>query len=256
MTLEHKCVLSERCKYAGNEHFCNQKCYPFVVMHGLNGDGGFWKSTGVPKRYRNSFLKTLPIEEQNPEAYKFIKRYIEKIGYCVSNGIGLYLYSVPSPINRMGTGTGKTTVAAAIVNEYVIHRVIEHVTRVREIVENPALFVKASEFQNVYNAQFRGTDELREQASQKYYSLKRQMMNVELLVIDDIALRGTTEAYKDEFYEIIDRRYNENLCTIFTSNLPLSEIGDILSPQIASRIEGMTEQILFVGEDNRKGGVL
>jgi DNA replication protein DnaC len=97
---------------------------------------------------------------------------------------------------------------------------------------------------------------MKEEASMKFSKFKKLMLSVELLVIDDIALRGTTEAYQDVFYEIIDKRYNEELTTIFTSNTPLDNLGEVLNYQIASRIEGMTEGILFKGQDNRKGGIL
>ncbi|MBE7117275.1 AAA family ATPase [Bacillus paranthracis] len=256
MTLESKCVLASKCKNAGNERFCNETCFPFVLAHGVTGEKGLWKSTKVPNRYRGSFLVNLPIKEQNPAAYSFIKVYIEKVLTMVEQGIGLYLFSIPSPTNRMGTGTGKTTVATAIVNEYIIERIIQHSKGEKKITNNPALFLKASELQNTYNAQFRGTDEMKTEASKKYYALKDMMLKTELLVIDDIALRNTTQAYQDEFYEVIDRRYNNEQCTIFTSNTPVEEIGQVLNFQIASRVEGMTEQVQFKGDDNRKGGVL
>jgi DNA replication protein DnaC len=225
-------------------------------MHGMNGDGGIWRATQVPKRYQNSFLRNLPIEEQNPQAYAFIKRYITKVTSLVGQGIGLYMYSIPNKENRKGTGTGKTTVATAIVNEFVIQRVIEHSKGERPITNNPALFIKASELQNTFNEQFRGTDDMKEKAAAKFSKYKKLMLSVELLVIDDIALRGTTESYQDTFYEIIDKRYNEELATVFTSNTPLDNLGEVLNYQIASRIEGMTEGIVFKGTDNRKGGIL
>jgi DNA replication protein DnaC len=255
-TLENQCVLSSKCKLAGNEMYCNFTCFPHTLMHGLNSESGLWKSTRVPKRYRNSFLRNLPIKEQNPEAYAFVKRYITKIIPIVEQGIGLYLYSIPSKENRRGTGTGKTTVATAILNEFMIERVIQYSKGGKEIVENPGIFIKASELQNTFNAQFRGTDEMKEQASIKFKNLQQQMLKAELLVFDDIALRGTTEAYQDVFYEIIDKRYNEELATVFTSNTPLEQLGEVLNYQIASRIEGMTEAVSFEGKDNRKGGIL
>lgn len=256
MTFEKKCALASRCNVAGDALRCNETCFPFVLTHGINGNRGLWKSTKVPNRYRDSFLRNLPIKEQNPAAFSFIKVYIEKVLTMIEQGVGLYLYSIPSPTNRMGTGTGKTTVATAIVNEFIIERIIQHSKGEKKIIDNPALFIKASELQNTYNAQFRGTDEMKVEASKKYYALKAMMLKTELLVIDDIALRNTTQAYQDEFYEMIDRRYNNELCTIFTSNTPVEEIGQVLNHQIASRVEGMTEQVLFKGDDNRKGGIL
>lgn len=250
-------VLQPFCKKCkDNPNACDFTCYPRTLMHGQNGDGGIWRSTQIPKRYRNSFLRNLPIQEQNPQAYNFVKRYIDKVTSVVENGIGLYLYSIPNKDNRKGTGTGKTTVATAIINEFIIKRVIEHAKGIRPIGVNPALFIKASELQNTFNEQFRGSEESKLEASAKFKKFKKLMLSVELLVIDDIALRGTTEAYQDVFYEIIDKRYNEELATLFTSNTPLDNLGEVLNHQIASRVEGMTEGLLLKGLDNRKGGIL
>jgi DNA replication protein DnaC len=251
-TLENVCVLADKCKKAGTE-VCNITCYPYVLTHGIEGDGGFWKATNVPTKYRDRFLKNLNlIEKQNPQAYSIAKMFIQNILEYVSEGIGLFLYSIPNPENKQGTGTGKTTVATTIINEYTIARIIEHVTGKRKIEVQPALFVRVSEFQNVYNAQFRGSEDMREQASKKYYQLKALMIKTELLCLDDIALRTSTEGLTNELYEILDERSIEGRSTIFTSNLPLEKVGELLSEQIASRIAGMTELVGFVGKDNRK----
>jgi DNA replication protein DnaC len=78
------------------------------------------------------------------------------------------------------------------------------------------------------------------------------MMKTDLLVLDDIGLRGTTESLQNEIYEIIDERDTNERATIFTSNVPLDQIAELLNEQIASRIEGMTHAIPFTGKDNRK----
>ncbi|MEY8748933.1 ATP-binding protein [Alkalicoccobacillus gibsonii] len=250
-------VLQPYCKKCSSDAAaCDFTCFPRVLMHGEKGNGGIWAATGVPKRYRNSFLSTLPTAEQNPQAHKFVTRYIEKVTSLVERGVGLYLYSMPNAENRKGTGTGKTTIATAILNEFTIKRVIENVKGENTFTDHPSLFVKASELQNTFNEQFRGTDDSRQKATTKFSRYKKQMLSTELLVIDDIALRGTTEAYQDVFYEIIDKRYNEELATIFTSNTPLDNLGEVLNYQIASRVEGMTEGVLLKGKDNRKGGIL
>jgi DNA replication protein DnaC len=81
------------------------------------------------------------------------------------------------------------------------------------------------------------------------------MLYVELLVIDDIAVRGGTEAFLNEMYELVDTRANNGGTTIYTSNLPINEIGAVLGERIASRIEGMAVPMELRGEDNRKGGL-
>lgn len=251
-TLENVCILAKGCKAAGTSN-CNVVCYPYVIAHGSSGKGGFWNSTNVPKKYKNRTAANLDlIKSQNPEAYEVVKMYVDNVDSYVNEGVGLFLYSIPTADNRMGTGTGKTTAATTIINEYVIERIKQQAKGQKRIEVTPAYFVRASEFQNIYNAQFRGTDSQRMEASESYYNLKRLMIETELLVIDDISLRQATEALANEIYEILDERSIEGLATILTSNQPLERLGEMLTPQIESRIAGMTELVGFTGKDNRK----
>jgi DNA replication protein DnaC len=254
-TLVNKCLLADRCKKAGTE-VCNITCYPYVLAHGVGEKGGFFGTSGIPPKYKNSFFKNLPFKDENPQAYAVAKAYISDVIGFVERGVGLFLYSVPNKENPLGTGTGKTTMATAIGNEYLKARIIEHASGKRLIEVQPTLFVRVAEFQNLYNKQFRGTVEEQEEISSKFSSLVERMKEAELLILDDISLRSSTEALTNVIYEIIDDRYISGKPIIFTSNYPVQKIGEILSPQVQSRIEGMTEQIAFVGKDFRKGGVM
>lgn len=122
----------------------------------------------------------------------------------------------------------------------------------RQIDNVPAFFMKMAKFQNVYNSQFRGSKDTTESNADHYQSLKRRMIECDLLVLDDVGLRGITETLQNELYEIIDERDTNERATIFTSNVPLDKLGEIMSEQLISRIEGMTVEIPFAGKDNRK----
>lgn len=249
------CMFNRTCKKKGTEG-CNPYCYPFVVLHGQKGDGGFWRTTGVPTKYKKCLAGNLPIGNENPEHYRFILNFIQKIGSLVEEkGVGLFIYSIPNKENQFGTGTGKTTTAITLLNEYVLESVRKHLKGEVELKNNPALFVKGSELQNKYNAQFRGSAEAQKEASDSFYRMKNRMKHVPLLVIDDIAIRGITEAFENELYEVIDYRATEGKSTIYTSNLPLSEVSAIMGQRIASRIDGMTIPLAFKGQDHRKGGL-
>lgn len=249
------CKFAGTCLKAGTES-CNNLCYPFVFLHGTQGDTGIWKTRNVPKKYDNCWMHNIPIKESNPKAFSVIEKYCGSVvDYVVEKGVGLFLYSIPNAENRFGTGTGKTTSAITIQNHFTLEASREYLRGNMKFEYNPSLFVKASELQNKYNEQFRGTPEMQKEASEKFYHLKDKMKKVPLLILDDIAIRELTQAFENELYEVIDTRATNELATIFTSNLAITELGNMIGDRIASRIDGMTVKVAFQGKDFRKGGL-
>lgn len=252
MTLEKTCLLAAYCSKAGDERFCNRTCFPHTRLHGENGDGGLLAVANIPKKYRTSTIENLPFGKENPKAKAIVERYGQTVVQKVDEGVGLYFFGVPSQDNPKGTGTGKTTAATAIMTQYLRQRTMMEAKKIRPFDGTPAFFIKMAKFQNIFNSQFRGSKELTDANADKYAALKEKMMKCDLLVMDDIGLRGTTESLQSELYEIIDERDTNERATIFTSNVPLDQISELLNEQIASRIEGMCHAIPFTGKDNRK----
>lgn len=247
------CMLSTTCRSAGNQEHCNELCYGWRYFHGADGTKGIWKTAGIPKLYGRIRVDELPFAKENPVAYAVVKDFCNDIIKFVGEGQGLYLYSVPNQQNTKGTGTGKTTAAVAILNEFLVARVAEHIRNIRRVDDMPGLFVNVAHLQNLFNSQFRGPKAMQEVASDQYYMQKGYLVNVELLILDDIGVRNSTEAFMSEFYEIIEERSSEKKATIFTSNVPLEAITSSLDDRITSRIEGMATTVYFEGRDNRKG---
>lgn len=230
--------------------------FPYVYMFGLKGDGGLYNTSNIPKKYKDCLIENLPIGSDNPKILEILNKFISDFDKYVANkGVGLFMFSIPDENNPYGTGTGKTTSAITILNEYLIFRANKHLLGNEKITSNPCIFVKGSDLQNIYNSQFRGGFTMQEEASIKYYKTKEAMKNVDLLAIDDIGIRNISEAFTNEFYEIIDHRATEGKSTIFTSNIPLPELTKIYGDRIISRIEGMCFKLGFKGKDNRIGGV-
>lgn len=259
-TLEKGCLFANQCSNAGVEGLCNYTCYPHAFMYGVEGGkGGLFATTGVPKKYAHCMIHNLPIAEANSKAYNLIKKYAENsVEFVLNKKVGLFLFSIPNPANPFGTGTGKTTSAVTVLNHFLTDRSKAYLKGELPLQENPCLFIKCTELQNTFNAQFRGSNELKDRASSKYYSMKDKIKHTELVVLDDIATRGSrvSEAFEDELYEILDYRATNDIgATIFTSNVNMQELSASLGERIASRISGMAVQVGLAGEDNRLGSL-
>ncbi|MDK2792153.1 MAG: hypothetical protein PWQ25_1016 [Deferribacteres bacterium] len=59
-----------------------------------------------------------------------------------------------------------------------------------------------------------------------YYEYVKELMVVDLLIIDEVGFKKIVANYVDEFFEIVRRRY-ENGSIIITTNRPFEEWGNI-----------------------------
>lgn len=72
-----------------------------------------------------------------------------------------------------------------------------------------------------------------------------------LLFIDDLGTEKGTEWVLETFYSILDKKYEEMIPVIITSNCNLNELGEKMGDRFSSRIAQMCEVIAMVGEDRR-----
>lgn len=227
--------------------------YAAIYMYGSNGDGGLWKSRNVPAKYSDLWLEDLPIEPDNPVAYKTVDKYVGGIvNYVDQQHLGLFLYSVPNQDNRMGTGNGKTSSAAAMLNHYLYERLRLHLRGDQLITDNPCYFLKMNDLQTAFNQQFRGGFSNKDEAADRYFRIKDRASKVDLLVLDDIGMRPSSEAFTDELYSLLDKRVTDEKTTIYTSNIGLQELSDYIGDRVVSRIEGSTVAVPFKGKDHRR----
>jgi DNA replication protein DnaC len=77
---------------------------------------------------------------------------------------------------------------------------------------------------------------------------------VDMVFFDDIGTESPTKWVREQLYIIINHRYAEGLCSIFTSNMSLAQIGheEVLGDRIASRLDGSCDVIEFKGNDRRR----
>lgn len=73
-----------------------------------------------------------------------------------------------------------------------------------------------------------------------------------LLVLDDLGAAKGSEWTEEVNYRLINHRYERELPTLITSNVPPKELGSALGERVASRLVEMAERVVLRGEDRRR----
>jgi DNA replication protein DnaC len=73
-----------------------------------------------------------------------------------------------------------------------------------------------------------------------------------VLFLDDLGAEKASDWSIATLYLLINRRYENELRTVISSNLSLDELADRLDDRISSRIAGMCEVIEMTGKDRRR----
>ena len=85
------------------------------------------------------------------------------------------------------------------------------------------------------------------------------VFQADVLVLDELGATVPTDWVRDTMYQIINRRYNDNKLTIFTTNYsdkPRTEKDQVLEDRIGTRLRSrlyeMCKMVIMDGEDYRK----
>jgi len=80
----------------------------------------------------------------------------------------------------------------------------------------------------------------------------QSIANAPLLLLDDLGAAKPSEWVEEINYRLINWRYEHELATIFTSNVPPKELGAALGDRVASRLVEMAARVVLKGEDRRR----
>ena len=167
----------------------------------------------IPARYASAKYEDVP------------ENIRQKFGKILQSRRGLYLHG--------GVGTGKTHIA------YALKKKLDKHTQLK------ADFWNTSELMQ----------EIKEDFDRDAYSKTRvfDKMTEEKMpfFLDDIGSEKLTDWVLERFYLIINRKYNEMVPIIFTSNYSIEELADRIGDRIASRIVEMCDIIKIDGPDRR-----
>ena len=167
-----QCILSNHCSLYKSES-CNRQCTSYIALHGHSGNGGRMAATNLPKEYRHLTLQDNPVRASQPKVYKSIEAYVTTFSRQFEVGASLdpkdkiksmYLFSEE-------TGTGKTTTAAVILNEWLIRHYIGSLQRNRQSLQVPGYFLDVNEWQTLFNEFNRSNipRETAEKSAKEYY---------------------------------------------------------------------------------------
>lgn len=234
-TNETKCPLSSVCNQAGKLPQCTTQCTPYIAITRR------YTSTGLPIDYQNITLSNSTAKEEQSHIYDRLSIYVKSFTMNNVRVKNLYLVS-DSP------GTGKTTTAAALINEYIRRRFMYYVKQKLEVPQELALFLDLTEWQNKYNLATMSKD------GDAMESIKDDIIRysgIEFLVIDDIGVRSSTEAFRGYVHTIINTRVANGRPTVFTSNVSMKKLANIFDSRLYDRVRDQCIEMTFDGESKR-----
>lgn len=252
MTNESRCLLAAECRLAGQPAHCTDQCTAFIAMRGRSN------SASLPARYRLTTLANSPAAAEQAPIYKQLAAYVatfdrqwpdamqarvEQVGVEKAQLKSMYLWS-QSP------GTGKTTTAAALLNEWLRASLMGAIKRGKQAPQQPAMFLDINEWQSDYNLATMTNDDAG--MAQVQATLKRAQA-VDFLVIDDIGIRDATPAFKAYVHAIINARCAGAKPTVYTSNLPLEQMERVFDSRLFDRMRDMCTVYKFEGTSHRGG---
>ena len=219
-----KCYAAGYCKLYNTDK-CTNICDFKIVLDAL------YSLSNIPKRYRQDI--PLRPEKADLESFHYLKDYKDHIGTKVDEGQWLYLFS-------RNSGNGKTSWSCKFVSEY-----FRYLLRTRDFqIENRALYLNT----NIFLEQLRNSFDDKDT---NIHTLLDRAYKCDLLILDDIGVERGTPWTQERLYDLLNTRYNECKCTIFTSNLGTTEIEAKLGTRIASRIR--SSKIVELKGNDRRG---
>ncbi len=223
-TNEANCLLRHVCKLAGSPEQCTRNCQAWIGLHGASGAGGRISAANVPKGYRNLTLKDSPARESQSKIYATFDKYAETFerqfnperSEAAERIKSFYLWSAQP-------GTGKTTSASALINEYIIAHYVGALKLGLTPQQRPAYFLSVNGLHQAHKTAYSpGAQETKDKYGETVTREVERSKQAPFLVMDDVGVRSkVSDSFIGVLYDIIDSRTTDDLPTIYTSNKPL-----------------------------------
>lgn len=173
-----------------------------------------FKASRISPRFKECVFETFVATPKNEKGFNLAKSFDPE------KDEGILFYG--------STGTGKTHLAASIVNKFM--------------GKTNTLFISCPEL----------LMEIRRSTFVKGLINSFDLaMQVPLLVVDDIGSEKPSEWVHETLFVLINHRYEHKLPTIFTSNFTIGQLSERLGDRISSRIAAMCRPVHVDGDDYR-----
>lgn len=215
------------------------------MLHGASGKGGRIGASRVPKEYQSVTVDDLTFNQPMFKAYcESFKR--DSDGTTATRIKSLYLWS-------QETGTGKTTTASAVLNEFHLTHAIKSWKTGVKPNDYPTFFIDVNELQELYNRFNRPgiPQDVREEASREYYRRIGLAKDADMVAFDDVGVRSATEGFRGDLHTVINHRTVQQLPSIYTSNIPIQSMSEVYDQRLYDRMRDLTVAIEFTGESKR-----
>ena len=169
----------------------------------------------IPKRFEDAKFEDIP---------ENIKGLVIKI---IDSRKGIYIFG--------SCGTGKTHIAYACTKYFDENKLKNWLLNMPELLK-------------LLKDDFREENKL---IAPDNTNLSKILNYRGLLIIDDIGSEKITEWVEETLYAIVNKRYEDVIPTIFTSNLSPEELTKKYGDRIVSRVVGSCDVVELTGKDKR-----
>jgi len=181
-------------------------------------------SAVIPRKYRSVSFDQPPVTEIAEPVVRAVRRYVGDIDARLDDGDGLWLEG--------DVGTGKTTLAM------LVSRAALDAGRSVAIYSVPRLLAA---IRSTFDADSEGS----------YVDFVDRLTRVDLLHLDDLGAERSNSWVLEQLYAIVNARYEDERSILITTNLPLDELGEQITPRTVSRLKEMCDVLPLYGADAR-----
>ncbi len=160
-------------------------------------------------------------KELNPTAYQKCFTYAQSFNWETTNGLML-----SGPV-----GVGKTHLAAAILHVVIAKGIAGAMVVVPNLLD---------EIKFTFN----------DPSADK--RLAQKLAEKHFIVLDDMGAEKVTDWAKNEIYKLVNKRYEQELPTIITTNCTFGELAAAYGDRTADRLSEMCDPVVVAGPSFRR----